>query len=272
MGRGLQASVVASRPDAPLGTCGSSLADVRPDQDSDVLLRVFPAGSTGVGGGPAGSDLGTWAGDVVAVEVEEQVTPGDGRAPAEAELDVVVTDGDVVVSTVRTSVDQLVDYSTGAGQGAASAARAWVAGGVEVPLEACDSGDRLPAGPYTAWTVRTPDGGTPELTGPWPIDVAPAPREVGDLPQDFPRDLPVVGDRIVSVGPHGAGWGIEVAAQGEDRAAVAAITLLDAGAVGRSVNLGDDVLRTPSGWDVVVHASTTPDGEESIVYVVQPAR
>ncbi|MFC8192923.1 hypothetical protein ACFUMH_14790 [Cellulomonas sp. NPDC057328] len=272
VGPTLQGSVVASRPEAPLGTCGSSLADVRPDPSSDVVLRVFPAGAAGVAGGPAGSDLGTWAGDVVAVEVEEQVEPGDGRAPAEAALDLLVTDGDVVVGTVGTSVDRLVDYGHALDGDASAPARAWAAGGVEVPLEDCDAGDRLPAGPYTVWTLRTPEDGAPELTGPWPIDVAPAPREVGDLPQDFPRDLPVVGDRIVSVGPHGAGWGIEVTAQGEDRAAVAALTLLDAGAVGRNVNLGDDVLRTPSGWDVVVHASTSPDGEESVVYVVQPAR
>lgn len=264
-------AVVASRPDAPVGTCGSSLAGVPVDATSEVALRVFPAGSLGVGGGAPGADLGTWAGPLVAVDVEEPVGDGGAREP---EVDVVVAAGDVVVSTVTASVDQRLPFGLLDATGAAVPdGEVWSAGGVGVPLESCDDGARLPAGPYTVWTVRTPDGArTPELTGPWPIAVASAPEGLGRLPADFPRDLPVVGTGIVSVGPHGRGWGIEVTAEGEDRAAVAALALEDTGAVVRTENLGDEVLRTRSGWDVRVLPSHTPEGETSVVYDVRPVR
>lgn len=268
---GLGSAVVAARPDAPAGACGSSLAGVPVDAEAEVALRVFPAGSSGVGGGAPGTDLGTWAGSVVMVDVEEPVVPGAERAAGDAELDVVVAAGDLVVSTVTASVDQRMPYGS-PDLTSDPAGEVWSAGGLGVPLEACDDGERLPAGPYTVWTVRTADDGDPELTGPWPIAVAPAPKGLGMLPEGFPRDLPVVGTRIVAVGPHGPGWGIEVTADGADRAEVAALALRDDGAVPRTENLDDTVLRTTSGWDVRVLPSVTPDGETSVVYDVRPVR
>ncbi len=223
-------------------------------------------------------------GDVV-VAVADAAVPASavtaapvGTSAGEDQTTVVVDPGDGTVPEVR--------WTTAGGDGRSVAS----ARTVRLPLTSC-AGEPLPAGRYevrgAAAVLGIADAhGEPHLgSESWWIDIAKDQPPVTGLPDGFPTDVPLIGGRLVSAQRHGDGWAAEVATPGDDRLTVASdlvatVAVSGAGRSSFTVTGGHESPQVEMfasqgavvvpGWTVQIRESTTPDGRESVVYVLTP--
>ncbi|SFJ77473.1 hypothetical protein [Cellulomonas sp. KH9] len=303
----------AADPDADPGTCRSSVATLPsgPDDALEVDLGFASANGTETLGGPGtGGGVGTWQADSVDLLVSVSELPAAATDPSR--LRFLVTRKEVVVATAQQPVDRaptpsgqvLADlYGTdrlpvedpGTTLHALRGSETFwtqtlvdgslagpVAQRTPMGLTACDGSGPLLPGEYDVWVTTVDAAGTAHgAAGPWELTVAAADTRLSErLPDDFPRDVPLIGGRLVAAHPHGTGWAAEVAAAGEDRGRVAWGLLADAQAQSHDdpVTVPPDPLSgaTPwdgyhvDGWLVDAIPSRTADGEPSVVYILRP--
>ncbi|MBO0899520.1 hypothetical protein J1G42_06040 [Cellulomonas sp. zg-ZUI222] len=302
----------AADPDADPGTCRSSVATL-PSGADDTLgvdLGFAAADGTETVGGP-GNDggVGTWQADSIDLVVAVSELPAATTDPSR--LRFLVTRKEVVVATAQQPVDhaptpsgQLLAEMYGTDrppvddpgttlhalrgsktfwtQSLVDGGPGPIAQRTPMGLAACDGSGPLLPGEYDVWVTAVDAAGTAHgAAGPWELTVAPAERRLdARLPDGFPRDVPLIGGRLVAAHPHGAGWAAEVAADGEDRGRVAWDLLADAQAESHDepVTVPPDPLSGAMPWagyhvdDWLVDAipSRTADGEPSVVYVLRP--
>ncbi|UZN02426.1 hypothetical protein [Cellulomonas sp. S1-8] len=307
----------AADPDAAPGTCRSSVATL-PTGPSDVLSvelgYVAANGTSGVDAARAGIGLGTWQGGVADLQVAVSQLPVGMTDPSRLRLlvsqdDVVLGSAQYRLDTTITSVPNVLRHEVGLAEpwagtdpravyGLEPEGDVWwdtlpdeqgtidVAQRVPLDLVACDGSGGLPLGEYDVW-VTTVDslGAARGSAGPWALTVASDVPTATDLPDGFPRTVPLVDGRVVAAHRHGDGWAAEVVTLGDDRARLAADLLSRVALYVDSTGAGlpgppsatGPVGSAPwvsgvavPGWLVRVVASQTPDAEPSVVYVLTP--
>ena len=94
------------------------------------------------------------------------------------------------------------------------------------------------------------------------------------FPEGFPvDDVPLIGGRLVSVTPTGGssseGWTVEIAVDADDAAAEAVRLLRDNPKPRLALSPPPGVTFPVAGWEVGVAASTSEDGEQTVVYSIR---
>ncbi|WP_421743425.1 hypothetical protein [Cellulomonas sp.] len=184
--------------------------------------------------------------------------------------EVLITSGTTVVATdTEPAMATPGDYwfTSPVASGLASAM-------LDVDLSTCASpgdpgGVPLPSGDYSVYLTYT-ETGERVVEGPWLLTLLAPPPAATGLPAGFPLDdVPLIGGRLVSATPMGTsdedGWGVEIAVDGDDAAAVAERLL------GPSLDMTPDGYFRAGAWEVRIAPSETPDGERTVVYTVRPS-
>ena len=131
----------------------------------------------------------------------------------------------------------------------------------------------LPAGEYSVYVSYAEDGER-AVAGPWSLTLLDMPPAPTGFPEGFPvDDVPLIGGRLVSVTPTGGssseGWTVEIAVDADDAAAEAVRLLRDNPKPRLALSPPPGVTFPVAGWEVGVAASTSEDGEQTVVYSIR---
>lgn len=282
--------VVAARPDAAPGTCGSSVAEL-PGPDARLSsFAVAPHEDLESDLSPT-RQLGRWAGPVAQVTAWRtlpQDVPGSELVLPDAEtapVTPVVAQGDVVVAVSEAHARQVMVYPWYAPEGDhdpngprpadVAPGEAVVLQHLEVDLAPCDDPDgRLPAGEYDL-VLLDRESATAPVVGArrvGTLQVAPPAAPMTGLPADFPASVPLIDAPLLSVRHDEPDeWVLHVDAQEDDRLTRAVDLLFEA--VGAAYHDPDDTAtwfwHETEGWRVQVLEAQRSTGEPSLVYVVR---
>ncbi|NUU16072.1 hypothetical protein HP550_02245 [Cellulomonas humilata] len=132
----------------------------------------------------------------------------------------------------------------------------------------------LPAGEYSVYVSYAEAGGR-AVAGPWSLTLLDMPPAPTGFPEGFPvDDVPLIGGRLVSVTPmagsSGEGWSVVIAADGDDAAKEAVRLLGDDWSTYPALAPPPGITFPVAGWEVGVTASTSEDGEPTVVYSILP--
>ncbi|WP_136519086.1 hypothetical protein [Cellulomonas telluris] len=283
--------VVAARPDAAPGTCGSSVArlpapDARLAELHVASVSQFeqtPSGSEHLGSwGGTSAVLLAWRGADQDVPAHELVLPDAETAPLTAVLE---QDG-VVVAVSPASAD-LVDTDPWYEPEPGTTVERFLPEGVDqdeavvthrltVGLTRCDDpGARLPAGDYGLLLLdRAGSGSTVRAaTAAGTLAVArPAGAPPTGLPAGFPGSVPLAGGELVSVRqPDPGRWVVQLDRPEEDALGEAEALLREvAGDPGHDP--GEDgawFRHERDGWRVQVLRGQAPSGRPTLTYLVR---
>lgn len=191
----------------------------------------------------------------------------------ELDSQVLVThDGTVVVSDTDPSPDPRYSWMS-------SPDRSLAMGLTSTDLTTCATdgdpgGEPLPAGEYSVYVSYAETGGR-TVAGPWSLTLLDMPPAPTGFPEGFPvDDVPLIGGRLVSVtpmgGPNGEGWSVVIAVDGDDAAKEAVRLLGDNWDTYPALAPPPGITFPVAGWEVGVTASTSEDGEPTVVYAILP--
>ncbi|QGQ18575.1 hypothetical protein GC089_04070 [Cellulomonas sp. JZ18] len=282
--------VVAARPDAVPGTCGSSVADlpapdarleslaVAPQEALESDLR--PTDRLGSWGGSTAT-LAAWRALPQEVPGAELVVSGTDTAP----LTPVVADDGVVVAVSTPDELQVTvspwyepdsgDDRTGPRPEDVGEDETLVLHRLGVDLRPCDDPDgRLPAGEYDVVLLDRASPTAEADAARWvgTLEVAPPRAPLAGLPEDFPASVPLVEGRLLSVRhPAPDHWVLHVDAPEDDLVREAEDLLYEAAGPGYHVpdDRGTWFWDERAGWRVQVLEAQRSTGEPSLVYVVR---
>lgn len=189
----------------------------------------------------------------------------------ELDSQVLVThDGTVVVSDADPSPDPRYSWMS-------SSDRSVVMGLTDTELITCATdedagGVPLPAGEYSVYVSYAEAGGR-AVAGPWSLTLVDMPPVPTGFPEGFPvDDVPLIGGRLVSVTPTGGssgeGWNVVIAVDGDDAAREAVRLFGDDRTTYPALAPPPGITFPVAGWEVGVAASTSEDGEPTVVYSI----
>lgn len=190
----------------------------------------------------------------------------------ELDSQVLVThDGTVVASDADPSPDPRYPWMS-------SSDRSVVMGLTDTELITCATdgdagGVPLPAGEYSVYVSYAEAGGR-AVAGPWSLTLVDMPPVATGFPEGFPvDDVPLIGGRLVSVTPtrgsSGEGWNVEIAVDGDDAAREAVRLFGDDRTTYPALAPPPGLTFPVAGWEVGVAASTSEDGEPTVVYSIR---